>query len=67
MQYIRNSKGQAIGMQQTLSNGIKQVYSVNPSRLVGWYDPSSDKTINAKTGNWMGYGDQTIMLLADSI
>lgn len=65
MHYIRNKNGVAIGMLNTVGNGVKQVYSLNPTRLLGWYDPQSDKTICAKTGNWMGFGDQTVLLLAN--
>ncbi len=66
MQYIRNKNGIAIGMLNLVSNGVKQVYSLNPTRLLGWYDPKSDKTISASTGSWMGYGDQTLFLLSDA-
>ncbi len=67
MQFIRNSKGHSIGMFQVLSSGVKQIYSVNPSKLLGWYDPVSDKTIDASTGNWMGFGDQTFLLLSKTL
>ena len=63
MQFIRNNKGIAIGMLQVLDNGVKRVYSVKPSRLLGWYDPLSDKTIDSSTGRWIGFGDQTFLLL----
>ncbi|MGB3725562.1 MAG: hypothetical protein WA981_07330 [Glaciecola sp.] len=62
MQFIRNKNGIPIGQLQTLSNGVKRIFS-NKGALLGWYDPVSDKTIDAKTGNWMGYGDQTMLLL----
>ena len=66
MQFIRDNRGIPIGRMQILGNGVRQIYSVNPSRLLGWYDPNSDKTIDARTGNWMGFGDQTMLLLANA-
>ena len=67
MQFIRNRHGIAIGQLQILNNGVRNIYSVSPCRLLGWYDPSMDKTIDARTGNWMGFGDQTLLLLAETV
>ncbi len=67
MEFIRNSKGIAIGKLQILQNGIKRIYSLNPSRLLGWYDPASDRTVDASTGSWFGYGDQTFLLLSRTL
>lgn len=67
MQFIRNNKGIAIGKLQVLNNGVKRIYSVNPSRLLGWYDPASDRTIDVSTGNWIGFGDQTFLLLSRTL
>ncbi|WP_100644032.1 hypothetical protein [Alteromonas facilis] len=63
MQYIRDNQGIAIGKLWVLNNGNKRIYSAN-GILLGWYDASSDRTIDAKTGSWMGFGDQTMLLLA---
>lgn len=65
MQFIRNQKGVVIGKLLTLQNGGKRIYG-NNGQLLGWYDPESDRTVNAKTGNWMGFGDQTMLLLANT-
>lgn len=67
MQFIRNNKGIAIGKLLVLDNGVKRIYSLNPSRLLGWYDPTSDKTIDAKSGSWIGFGDQTFLLLSNTL
>ena len=67
MQFIRNKHGIAIGKFQVLNNGVKHIYSVNPSRLLGWYDPASDRTIDVSTGGWFGYGDQTFLLLSRTL
>lgn len=67
MQFIRNSRGIAIGKLHVLDNGVKRIYSVSPSRLLGWYDPESDRTVDAINGSWIGYGDQTFLLLSNTL
>lgn len=62
MQFIRNQRGIPIAQLQSLTNGVKRIYSTS-GKLLGWYDPASDKTIDARTGNWVGFGDQTMLLL----
>jgi hypothetical protein len=62
MQFIRNRRGIPIGQLLVLSNGVKRIYTTS-GILLGWYDPACDRTTDAKTGNWMGYGDQTMLLL----
>jgi hypothetical protein len=59
---LRNNKNQVIGRIQTVHNGIKQI-RCNKGILLGWYDPASDKTVDARTGNWFSFGDQLTMLL----
>ncbi len=60
--YLRNSKSQLIAMIQIDSNGIKRLRDTKGT-LLGWYDPSIDKTISARTGNWVGLGDTLLTLL----
>jgi phage/plasmid primase-like uncharacterized protein len=62
MQFIRDNAGRSIGLLQTLQNGTRRIFTTGGTNL-GWYDPTIDKTISARTGNWIGEGDQTIGLL----
>lgn len=62
VQFVKNKQGRVIGQIHFLQNGIKQIRN-SSGLLLGWYDPVSDKTIDAKTGNWFGYGDQIMGLL----
>jgi hypothetical protein len=66
MQFIRNQKGISIGKLLILPNGVIRIYSASGA-LLGWYDPGIGHTVNAKTGNWMGFGDQTMLLLANTL
>ena len=63
MQFVRNQRGIPIAQLQTLSNGVRRIYSTK-GVLLGWFDPISDKTIDARTGKWMGFGDQIMLLIA---
>jgi hypothetical protein len=65
MQFIRNQHGIPIAQLQILSNGVKRIYGTS-GKLLGWYDPVSDKTIDARTGNWMGFGDQVMLLITNA-
>lgn len=60
--YVRNHKGQAIGILTILASGVIQIRN-SSGILLGWYEPNSDKTIEAKSGNWFGYGNQLTLLL----
>ncbi len=62
VQFVKNKQGRVIGQIHFLQNGIKQIRT-SSGLLLGWYDPVSDKTIDARTGNWFGYGDQIMALL----
>ncbi len=66
MQVIRNSRGEVIGHITVVHGGIQQIRSKG-GRLLGWYDPQSDRTVDAKTGNWMGIGNQLMMLLGNDL
>ena len=59
---LRNNSGQLIGWIDTVHGGKKQIRN-SKSKLLGWYDPESDRTTCARTGNWIGMGDQLTSLL----
>ena len=67
MEYIKDNRGVAIGMLQHDYQGVQRIYALNPTRLLGWYDPASDKTICASSGSWIGHGNQVMLLLGDGL
>lgn len=59
---LRDNKGQLIGWIETVNSGRKQIRDSRGS-LLGWYDAASDKTTCARTGRWIGMGEQLTALL----
>lgn len=59
---LRNSRGNLIGWIETVHDGRKQIRD-GRGTLLGWYDPANDRTTSAKTGNWIGMGEQLTSLL----
>lgn len=66
MQQVRNNRGEVIGYITTIHDGVQQIRN-KTGRLLGWYDPQADRTTDAKTGNWMGVGNQIMMLLGNDL
>ncbi len=59
---LRDNKGNLTGWIETVHGGRKQIRD-NRGILLGWYDASSDKTTCARTGRWIGMGEQLTSLL----
>ena len=59
---LRNNKGNLIGWIETVHGGRKQIRD-SRGALLGWYDSASDKTTCARTGRWIGMGEQLTSLL----
>ncbi len=59
---LRDNKGNLIGWIETEHAGRKTIRN-SRGILLGWYDSSTDKTTCAKTGRWVGMGDQLTALL----
>ena len=59
---LRNNQGNLIGWIETINGGRKQIRN-NRGALLGWYDANTDKTTCARTGRWVGMGEQLTSLL----
>jgi hypothetical protein len=59
---LRDNRGLLIGWIDTIHGGRKQIRD-NKGTLLGWYDATSDRTTCAKTGRWIGMGEQLTALL----
>lgn len=59
---LRNNRGNLIGWIENVQGGRKQIRD-SKGTLLGWYDATNDKTTCARTGRWIGMGEQLTSLL----
>jgi hypothetical protein len=59
---LRDNKGNLIGWIETAHGRRKQIRD-SRGTLLSWYDVASDKTTYARTGRWVGMGEQLTAFL----
>jgi hypothetical protein len=63
--FIKSAAGPAFGIKHQYPDGRVEVRT-KAGKLLGWYDPASDRTVKPSYG-FVGEGDQTMGLLYDAL